>query len=127
MGRCSLPAPTSATRPSFREDDVRRLRHLCREVLVFLLDSGLGRHAAESPAILFFFCHASIVGVSVPLMDIDPQAVIDALSRQIGALHTENTVLKMALQQLEAEIHGASDAGVTGKKKSAPKGAPETG
>lgn len=126
MGQCSLVTPTPATRPPLGQDDVRRLRQLRREVLVFLLDPGLGRHAAESPAILFFFCHTSIVGVSVPPMDIDPQAVIDALSRQIGALHTENTVLKMALQQLEAEIHGASDTGVTGKKKSAPKGAPET-
>ena len=60
-------------------------------------------------------------------MDIDPQAVIDALSRQIGALQTENTVLKMALQQMEAEILGARDnASTTGKKKSAPKGAAET-
>jgi len=59
-------------------------------------------------------------------MDIDPQAVIDALSRQLGALQTENTVLKMALQQLEAEILGARAAGGTGKKKSAPKGAPDS-
>lgn len=36
-------------------------------------------------------------------MDIDPQAVIDALSQQIGALQTENTILKMALQQVQAE------------------------
>ena len=36
-------------------------------------------------------------------MDIDPQAVIDALSQQIGALQTENTVLKMALQQVQTE------------------------
>ena len=58
-------------------------------------------------------------------MDIDPQAVIDALSRQIGALQTENTVLKMALQQLEAEILGARAEATAGKKKSAPKGAAE--
>ena len=37
-------------------------------------------------------------------MDIDPQAVIDALSQQIGALQTENTILKMALSQVQAEI-----------------------
>ena len=35
-------------------------------------------------------------------MDIDPQAVIDALSQQIGALQTENTILKMALQKTQA-------------------------
>ncbi len=64
-----------------------------------------------------------------PLMDIDPQAVIDALSQQIGALQTENTVLKMALAQQQealAAFSGASDANATGKKKSAPKGAAET-
>jgi len=52
-------------------------------------------------------------------MDIDPQAVIDALSRQIGALQTENTVLKMALTQLQEqqEMSGAPDTEVAGKKK----------
>ena len=62
-----------------------------------------------------------------PLMDIDPQAVIDALSRQIGALQTENTILKMALQQATAEavqiaeIHGAPEEPANkGKKKGAP-------
>jgi hypothetical protein len=33
-------------------------------------------------------------------MDVDPQAVINALSVQIGALQTENTILKMALNEL---------------------------
>jgi len=33
-------------------------------------------------------------------MDVDPQAVINALSVQIGALQTENTILKMALNDL---------------------------
>ena len=56
-------------------------------------------------------------------MDIDPQAVIDALSRQIGALQTENTVLKMALQQVQAETEalyasaGAAEALKADKKK----------
>jgi phage host-nuclease inhibitor protein Gam len=56
-------------------------------------------------------------------MDIDPQAVIDALSRQIGALQTENTVLKMALQQVQAETEalyasaGAAEALEADKKK----------
>ena len=58
-------------------------------------------------------------------MDIDPQAVIEALSRQIGALQTENTVLKMGLQQMEAELSGARAEAIAGKKKSAPKGAAE--
>jgi len=40
-------------------------------------------------------------------MDIDPQAVIDALSQQIGALQTENTILKMALSQVQAEAAAA--------------------
>ena len=59
-------------------------------------------------------------------MDIDPQAVIDALSAQIGALQTENTILKMALQvQAEtaqvAAIHGApEETAQKGKKKGAP-------
>ena len=60
-------------------------------------------------------------------MDIDPQAVIDALSAQIGALQTENTILKMALQQVQAEtaqvaaIHGApEETAQKGKKKGAP-------
>lgn len=57
----------------------------------------------------------------MPSMDIDPQAVIDALSRQIGALQTENTVLKMALQQLEAELGGAPDPQNTGTKKTPAK------
>jgi|TARA_Y100001949_G_scaffold159904_1_gene151130 hypothetical protein len=63
-------------------------------------------------------------------MDIDPQAVISALSNQIGALQTENTVLKMALaQQSEAlaAFDGASDdVSATDKKKSAPKGAADS-
>lgn len=46
----------------------------------------------------------------MPLMDIDPQAVINALSQQIGALQTENTVLKMALQQIQADPDGAHDS-----------------
>ena len=40
-------------------------------------------------------------------MDIDPQAVIDALSQQIGALQTENTILKMALSQVQAAAAAA--------------------
>lgn len=53
-------------------------------------------------------------------MDIDPQAVINALSQQIGALQTENTILKMALQQA-AEADGApEETPQKGKKQSAP-------
>ncbi len=53
-------------------------------------------------------------------MDIDPQAVIDALSRQIGALQTENTILKMALAQA-AEANGApEEPSQKGKRKDAP-------
>ena len=40
-------------------------------------------------------------------MDVDPQAVINALSVQIGALQTENTILKMALSQVQAEAAAA--------------------
>jgi len=36
-------------------------------------------------------------------MDVDPQAVINALSVQIGALQTENTILKMALNELSQQ------------------------
>ena len=62
----------------------------------------------------------TIVGVSVRCMDIDPQAVIDALSRQIGALQTENTILKMALAQA-AEANGApEEPSQKGKRKDAP-------
>ena len=43
-------------------------------------------------------------------MDIDPQAVIDALSQKIGALQTENTILKMALSQVQAEAAHLSSA-----------------
>ena len=56
-------------------------------------------------------------------MDIDPQAVISALSNQIGALQTENTILKMALQQAtveETQSDGAPDSTNKGKKKDAP-------
>ena len=56
-------------------------------------------------------------------MDIDPQAVIDALSRQIGALQTENTILKMALQQATTDavqVHGASPLPADDTKKDAP-------
>jgi hypothetical protein len=53
-------------------------------------------------------------------VDIDPQAVINALSQQIGALQTENTILKMALQQA-AEADGApEETPQKGKKQSAP-------
>ena len=55
----------------------------------------------------------TIVGVRVPAVDIDPQAVINALSQQIGALQTENTILKMALQQVQAEteaLHASAGA-----------------
>lgn len=58
-------------------------------------------------------------------MDIDPQAVIDALSRQIGALQTENTILKMGLQQQQealAEVAGAHAQEAKGKKKKPPEG-----
>ena len=57
-------------------------------------------------------------------MDIDPQAVINALSTQIGALQTENTILKMALQQaqaateaLHASVGAAEDLEEVDKKK----------
>lgn len=56
-------------------------------------------------------------------MDIDPQAVINALSAQIGALQTENTILKMALQQATADpvqVHGASPLPADDTKKDAP-------
>lgn len=57
-------------------------------------------------------------------MDIDPQAVISALSNQIGALQTENTILKMALQQAtieQAQSDGApEETSQKGKKKDAP-------
>jgi len=53
----------------------------------------------------------------VPLMDIDPQAVINALSQQIGALQTENTVLKMALQQIQADPDGAHDSTPAGNEE----------
>lgn len=78
-------------------------------------------HVANSPGIVV--AHTPIVGDSVRPMDIDPQAVIDALSRQIGALQTENTVLKMALQQVQAETEalyasaGAAEALEADKKK----------
>jgi len=37
-------------------------------------------------------------------MEVDPQAVINALSQQIGALQTENTVLKMALNETTKQL-----------------------
>ena len=37
-------------------------------------------------------------------MEVDPQAVINALSQQIGALQTENTVLKMALNETTQQL-----------------------
>ena len=37
-------------------------------------------------------------------MDINPQEVINNLSNQIGALTTENVMLKMALAQLQGEM-----------------------
>jgi hypothetical protein len=52
-------------------------------------------------------------------MDIDPQAVIDALSRQIGALHTENTILKMALQQAQETSGAPEETQQKGKKQDA--------
>jgi hypothetical protein len=62
-------------------------------------------------------------------MEVDPQAIINALSQQLGALQTENTILKMALQQQQAAL-AASDGAFaeegTDKKKSAPKGAPDS-
>ena len=73
-------------------------------------------HAAVSPGVVT--SHTPIVGDSVRCMDIDPQAVIDALSRQIGALQTENTILKMALQQQQEEVGAvASVAPVNEGKK----------
>jgi len=41
-------------------------------------------------------------------MDINPEEVINNLSAQIGALTTENTMLKMALAKMQQTI----DAGV---------------
>tara|TARA_B110001454_G_scaffold188481_1_gene186508 strand:- start:1387 stop:1542 length:156 start_codon:yes stop_codon:yes gene_type:complete len=43
-------------------------------------------------------------------MDVDPQAVINALSGQIGALQTENTILKMALNELAKQNSLSEDA-----------------
>tara|TARA_Y100000758_G_scaffold75292_1_gene50400 strand:+ start:578 stop:748 length:171 start_codon:yes stop_codon:yes gene_type:complete len=37
-------------------------------------------------------------------MDINPEEVINNLSNQIGALTTENVMLKMALAQLQEEV-----------------------
>lgn len=37
-------------------------------------------------------------------MEVDPQAVINALSQQLGALQTENTVLKMALNETTKQL-----------------------
>jgi len=112
-----------------------------RSVLFVCLDDlPFHGHAAGGPDIGFRwgsgFFHHTIVSVSVPVMDIDPQKVIDALSGQIGALQTENTILKMALQQVQNElIITAGDAAgpppeeaKRGKKKT-PEGAntePET-
>lgn len=38
------------------------------------------------------------------LMDINPEEVINSLSSQIGALTTENTMLKMALAKMQQEL-----------------------
>lgn len=40
-------------------------------------------------------------------MDINPEEVINSLSSQIGALTTENTMLKMALTKLQEELVAA--------------------
>ena len=40
-------------------------------------------------------------------MDINPEEVINSLSNQIGALTTENTMLKMALAKMQQEINAA--------------------
>ena len=37
-------------------------------------------------------------------MDINPEEVINNLSAQIGALTTENTMLKMALAKMQQDI-----------------------
>jgi len=37
-------------------------------------------------------------------LDINPEEVINSLSQQIGALTTENTMLKMALAKMQAEM-----------------------
>ena len=56
-------------------------------------------------------------------MDVDPQAVINALSVQIGALQTENTILKMALNDLTQQNSLLlQDAAEPKKSKSSPKG-----
>lgn len=40
-------------------------------------------------------------------MDINPEEVINSLSSQIGALTTENTMLKMALTKMQQELQAA--------------------
>jgi len=42
-------------------------------------------------------------------MDINPEEVINNLSAQIGALTTENTMLKMALAKMQQTIAIAQD------------------
>ena len=57
-------------------------------------------------------------------MDVDPQAVINALSNQIGALQTENTILKMALNDLTQQVSLLeSEAEPKKSRSSATKGA----
>jgi regulator of replication initiation timing len=40
-------------------------------------------------------------------MDINPEELINSLSSQIGALTTENTMLKMALAKMQQELQAA--------------------
>jgi len=42
-------------------------------------------------------------------MDINPEEVISNLSAQIGALTTENLMLKMALAKLQAQLDAGSE------------------
>tara|TARA_B100000678_G_C17924751_1_gene388849 strand:- start:329 stop:493 length:165 start_codon:yes stop_codon:yes gene_type:complete len=52
-------------------------------------------------------------------MDINPEEVINNLSSQIGALTTENTMLKMALAKMQQELHAVevSEVEEDGEKK----------
>ena len=46
------------------------------------------------------------------MMDINPEEVINNLSTQIGALTTENTMLKMALAKMQQEMNATLESEV---------------
>ena len=50
-------------------------------------------------------------------MDINPEEVINSLSVQIGALTTENTMLKMALAKMQQTIDVAAATAVPENKE----------